>query len=86
MARCDFLHLCVFEMINSRAKTYKTGDLIRYLYNGYVPEKYGIIVSKKKISSLSRNPGLEYIIFTVMTSSGVEQISTSDGWYIVKLN
>jgi len=73
-------------MINRRAKNYKTGDLISYLYNGYVPEKYGIIVSKKKISSLSNNPGLEYTIFTVMTSFGIEQISTSDGWYINKLN
>ena len=72
-------------MINTRAKNYKTGDLIRYLYNGYVPEKYGIIVSKKKVSS--RNiPGTEYVIFTVMTSSGIEKISTSDGWYINKLN
>ena len=73
-------------MINTRAKNYKTGDLIRYLYNGYVPEKYGIIVSKKKISSLRGNPGTEYFIFTVMTSSGIEQISTGDGWYINKLN
>ena len=73
-------------MINRKAKNYNTGDLIRYLYNGYVPEKYGIIVSKKKISSLRRNPGTEYVIFTVITPSGIEKISTSDGWYIDKLN
>ena len=78
--------MCVLEMTNTRAKNYKTGDLIRYLYNGYVPEKYGIIVAKKKISSLRRNPGTEYAIFTVMTPSGIEKISTSDGWYIDKLN
>ena len=73
-------------MINRRAKNYKTGDLIRYFYNGYVPEKYGIIVAKTSLTAKGAKPGTEAILFTVMTPCGIEAISTSDGWYIDKLN
>ena len=73
-------------MINRRAKNYKIGDLIRYLYNGYVPEKYGIIVSKTCLAAKGAKPGTEAILFTVMTPCGIEKISTDDGWYIDKLN
>ena len=62
-----------------------TGDLISYLYSGYIPEKYGIIVAKKIIDAASpEHPSITF--FTVMTSCGIEQISTDDGWYIVKLS
>ena len=81
-----FPHLCVLEMINRRAVNYKSGDLIRYFYNGYVPEKYGIIVSKAILEPKGSKPGTETILFTVMTSCGIEKISTDDGWYIDKLN
>ena len=72
-------------MINNRANNYKTGDLIRYLYSGYVPEKYGIIVAKKIIDGVNpKAPSITF--FTVMTPCGIEKISSDDGWYIVKLN
>ena len=73
-------------MINSRAKNYKAGDLIRYLYSGYIPEQYGIIVSKTSLTAKGAKPRTESIVFTVMTPFGIEDISTDDGWYIVKLN
>ena len=77
--------MCVLEMINRRAKNYKTGDLIRYLYSGYVPEKYGIIVAKKIIDGV--NPRARNItFFTVMSPDGVQVISSEDGWNIDKLN
>jgi hypothetical protein len=72
-------------MINRKANNYKPGDLISYLYSGYVPKKYGIIVSKKSSVTRVLHPGKEATIFTVMSSYGIEDIST-DVWYIVKLN
>ena len=73
-------------MINRSAKNYKIGDLIRYFYNGYVPENYGIIVSKKSVTLTGVRSGTKTILFTVMSPCGVRHICTDDGWYIAKLN
>ena len=73
-------------MINRREKNYNTGDLIRYFYNGYIPETYGIIVSKTRLEEKGPHPGTESIVFTVIAPCGIENIRTDDGWYIVKLN
>ena len=73
-------------MINRRAKNYNAGDLIRYFYNGYVPENYGIIISKKSVIATGAKRGTETILFTVMSPCGVRYISTDDGWYIDKVS